>query len=117
MPQVTVYIREDDLDKWKSIEKKSDFVSGALNKSESWRVTGDIMTGNPNVAPNPFTPINPRDVVNETIREGEKMIRVTHDVVDKLTKIPGIKRASDIKTCKKHGTPLTSQGKCLQKGH
>lgn len=31
MPQVTVYIREDDLDKWKSIEKKSEFISEALN--------------------------------------------------------------------------------------
>lgn len=31
MPQVTVYIREDDLESWKKIEKKSEFISNALN--------------------------------------------------------------------------------------
>lgn len=30
MPQVTVYIREDDLDKWKAVEKKSEFIHNAL---------------------------------------------------------------------------------------
>jgi hypothetical protein len=31
MPQVTVYIRERDLEKWKAIEKKSEFIHKALN--------------------------------------------------------------------------------------
>lgn len=31
MPQVTVYIREEDLDKWKAVDKKSAFISEALN--------------------------------------------------------------------------------------
>lgn len=30
MPQVTVYIREEDIDKWRSIRKKSRFISVAL---------------------------------------------------------------------------------------
>lgn len=30
MPQVTVYIRNEDLDKWKAIEKKAEFISDAL---------------------------------------------------------------------------------------
>lgn len=30
MPQVTVYIREEDIDKWKAIRKKSRFISVAL---------------------------------------------------------------------------------------
>lgn len=31
MPQVTVYVREDDLDRWKAIEKKSEWLHNALN--------------------------------------------------------------------------------------
>lgn len=31
MPQVTVYIREEDIDKWKAIQRKSEFISNALN--------------------------------------------------------------------------------------
>lgn len=31
MPQVTVYIREEDIDKWKQIEKKSEFLHICLN--------------------------------------------------------------------------------------
>lgn len=30
MPQVTVYIREEDLELWKAIEKKSEFLHNAL---------------------------------------------------------------------------------------
>jgi len=41
MPQVTVYIRNEDLDKWKSIVKKSEFIHESLNLfnssvPESW---------------------------------------------------------------------------------
>jgi hypothetical protein len=32
MPQVTTYIRKDDMDKWQAIEKKSEFIHNALNK-------------------------------------------------------------------------------------
>lgn len=31
MPQVTVYVRVDDLDTWKSIKKKSEFIHNALS--------------------------------------------------------------------------------------
>ena len=31
MPQVTVYIREEDLEKWKAIPKKAEFVHHAIN--------------------------------------------------------------------------------------
>lgn len=32
MPQVTVYIREEDIEKWKAINKKSEFIHQALQK-------------------------------------------------------------------------------------
>lgn len=35
MPQVTVYIRNEDLPRWKSIEKKTEFLSRALNQEEN----------------------------------------------------------------------------------
>ena len=35
MPQQTVYIREVDMDRWKSLEKKSEFIHKALNPEET----------------------------------------------------------------------------------
>lgn len=32
MPQVTVYIREDDIDLWRAVEKKSEFIHNALGE-------------------------------------------------------------------------------------
>lgn len=34
MPQVTVYVREEDLEKWKSIPKKAEFIHNALNENK-----------------------------------------------------------------------------------
>ncbi len=34
MPQVTVYIRKADLEAWKAIEKKTDFIHKALKSTE-----------------------------------------------------------------------------------
>ena len=34
MPKVTLYIREDDFEKWKLIKNKSELVSQAINRSE-----------------------------------------------------------------------------------
>jgi len=31
MPQVTFYLRKEDLDKWKSLSKKAEFIHNALN--------------------------------------------------------------------------------------
>jgi len=33
MPQVTVYIRKEDMPKWEVIDKKAEFISNALNDS------------------------------------------------------------------------------------
>lgn len=34
MPQVTVYIREEDIEKWKALEKKAEFIHKALQVVE-----------------------------------------------------------------------------------
>lgn len=34
MPSVQVYIREEDYDKWKAIEKKSEFIHNALKEPD-----------------------------------------------------------------------------------
>lgn len=34
MPKVTLYIRKDDLDKWKALDKKAEFIHNVLNASE-----------------------------------------------------------------------------------
>lgn len=46
MPQVTVYIRRDDMPLWEQIEQKTEFVSRALNerKASVERVNEDRVT-------------------------------------------------------------------------
>lgn len=34
MPQVTVYIRKEDIEQWEAIEKKSQFIHDALHEDE-----------------------------------------------------------------------------------
>lgn len=46
MPQVTVYIRKDDLDKWRALEKKSEFIHNALDSTNTPAV-GQILNSNP----------------------------------------------------------------------
>lgn len=44
MPQVTVYVRDEDLSKWRGIEKKAQFIHEALNsKVLSELVLNDIL--------------------------------------------------------------------------
>lgn len=35
MPQITVYVRNEDMDQWKSIEKKAEFIHNALSGNVS----------------------------------------------------------------------------------
>ena len=37
MPQKTVFVRDGDLDKWNSIEKKSEFIHQALNGGSNYQ--------------------------------------------------------------------------------
>ncbi len=110
MPQVTVYIREDDLDAWKNVQKKSQFMHDALT------------TG--------LTIIPPRDVMIPTNQGKEKVVhkvKMAYDpekkeILDKpignlLETVPNLKVASELRpdygVCKKCGTPLTKFKKCL----
>lgn len=79
MPQVTVYIRNKDLPKWKSVIKKSEFIHKAL-----W--------------------------VDET-----PMYVQTLNINPVIKPIKKSSSTSSARLCKIHGTPLTTNGKCLQK--
>lgn len=101
MPQVTVYIRDEDLPKWKGLEKKSEFIHNALANM--------MVVSSSDV---PMTSDNPSQL--KTINSPKKV------PTPKLPDIPGIitadKLPSNVKLCKIHDTPLDSRGRCLQKG-
>lgn len=46
MPQVTVYIREEDMNLWRGISKKSEFIHSALNGLSSNGRTADFDSAN-----------------------------------------------------------------------
>lgn len=71
MPQVTVYIREDDLDKWKALEKKSEFIHHALRGTpkeisppSKIKSTKNIKI-NDNGTMSPIKPREPSEVITE----------------------------------------------------
>lgn len=133
MPQVTVYIREDDLDKWKALEKKSEFIHTALNKEMGgFMLDGQRVNELPSYVANTVKTPKPgfkkatSDDLNQKalgdtfygvdIYDTSKVLKTPKDAekaVGNLTISAGFE---PVKLCKIHGTPLDSRGKCLQKG-
>jgi len=94
MPQVTVYVRDEDLDRWKSIKRKSEFIHQALNEGVSQAGVSPISDKQPTVVSRP-------------------------EIKPTIPVIAGLTTANKLKSngaCKIHGLPLTVNGRCLQKG-
>lgn len=110
MPQVTVYVREDDLAKWKALEKKSEWLSARLNYVPPKTIWDD---GEPAQALQPI--LNKVGRANKVIRP----VGPSKTLGPDLLNIPGVQRASELETkvklCKVHGIPLDSRGRCMQK--
>lgn len=99
MPDVKVYIRAENLNKWNSMENKSKWINTLLKNSSDTS----------NYGKNIQTPV------------GEFTTVLSEEVVrPPVPKIAGVFPASQLrnttKLCKVHQTPLDSRGKCLQKG-
>jgi hypothetical protein len=100
MPQVTVYIREEDMGAWRAVEKKSEFMHQVLSKVLSKAIQGvsPISDKQPTVV----SPTN----IKPTIKKPE------------VPFIPGLTTADKIQTnglCKIHGQALDSRQRCMQK--
>ena len=83
MPQVTVYIRQEDIELWKGVIKKSEFMHNALEHLSTYD----------------GAPI----VLRETLP-------ATRTPIDELKMNPGIFTADELKKCK-NGHALDSRGK------
>lgn len=92
MPQVTVYIRKDDMAAWSSVEKKAEFIHGALHGALQVKKTQ-----------------TPTEVVTAGV------VTPRLDTFYKLKESIGI-AADAVKLCKIHGIPLDDRGRCMQKG-
>jgi hypothetical protein len=89
MPQVTVYIRQEDIEAWKGVHRKSEFMHNALEHLSTY------------------------DGAPIVLRE---ILPATPSHIEQLTKIPGVTTASKlIKQCK-NGHALDTRGKCFGKG-
>jgi len=87
MPNVTVYIRVDDMDAWKALPNKAEAISGILQEKKVEPI---------------FKPIT----------RNTRLTTFKDNVID--VDLPTTFRR-DNKLCKVHGTPLAN-GNCLQKG-
>jgi len=75
MPQVTVYIRKEDIAKWKALTKKSEFIHNALNGVGDFEkyvldvvdknLGGDLKGLDPIVKPIKTLPIKPTGPASE----------------------------------------------------
>ncbi len=94
MPKVTVYIRKDDYQAWKSVQAKTTFVHNALKQVEGIDGIGLLVDDRTNVV---------------TLDEPPK--RATKPLEDVLTVFPKAKVINKVKLCK-HGNPL---GECFDR--
>ena len=65
MPSVNIYIREDDMDLWKAIERKSEWISDRLNKQPYAVQPQKPLQVNPN-SHGPMTPDEVKEVRYES---------------------------------------------------
>lgn len=100
MPQVTVYIRKEDLDKWRALDNKTETIHRLLNSQLTKNIIYDV---------------HGRELKNTTspdlFLDMSKGTSVTTSIA-----LPTPVSKKENGTCKVHGTPLDSRGKCLQKG-
>jgi len=104
MPQVAVYIRNADLDKWKALSNKAEFISNALN--ELGGITKPIKQKPTGGVPK-----------KSSVKSPEEKIENIKSIV------PGMLTADQIQSkvkergaCRKCGAILDVRGKCIQKG-
>lgn len=110
MPNVTTYIRKDDMELWLACPNKAELIHNALNMRETYlelppkqkdQVKKHIVS----------MPSEPDDVTFDDLSLHDKAV-VT--LQDRNISLPKSKFLNGV--CKIHDVPLDSRGKCLQKG-
>jgi hypothetical protein len=104
MIQITAYLRtEEDLVKWKALVNKTEWLHNQLRTSQD---AGSSLTDRG---------------VKDVLKKVPSPRMSVEEVAEIFTSAPlsNLITADKLKygKCKKCGTPLTSYGKCLQKGH
>lgn len=132
MPQVTVYIRQEDLEVWKALRKKAEFLHTALQQADAYKALSSVerkvvkehLSKLPSIPELPKnvgiikTPKDAEKAVSEAFRKGEPIQRNAR-MTTWAEKKAGMGDSFELpptKLCKIHGTPLDGRGKCLQKG-
>lgn len=145
MPNVSTYIRREDLSKYLAIHEKggwSEFIHNALNEVKPEKIVGTYF-GKPIKIPKdewvgPDTELVPLtgkpSMTKSELKQAMKDNPSQYTNLDKIIKSPkdaekavnkelvarGLENSTmadnTLKLCKIHGTPLDDRGKCLQKG-
>lgn len=95
MPQVTVYIREEDIELWKAVEKKSEFIHSALR-------------GQPKVSP-PLHKKSPKKKLEDVYEATVDITRTTAFTTDPS------KSENQLRLCKNGHILSDLTGRCTQK--
>lgn len=108
MPQVTVYIRQEDLSAWQALEKKSEFIHRALMNNtveKTWKEAKKEILKDPKTA-------SEYSGTETVVIQGKK---ISYPVKTAPYGTTEFKKAQVYGVCKFHG-PLDYRGKCLVKG-
>ena len=106
MPQVSFYLRIEDLDKWGSLESKARFVHEALNKNPTGEAIHNSSPHNPQIKNTTYSSV---DIINklEIVKDNMPAVITAADLQTKI---------KDRGTCRKCGSILSVNKKCLMKG-
>lgn len=118
MPTVSVYIKNDDWEAWRKLEKPSEFIHNALNRS----VRSDpgfkrIEKVDERFALKPPGELTRKQLNEQNIKRAnaiDEKIEVTSPDLNKVIPVSSGRLSNGL--CKIHGTPLDDRGRCMVKG-
>jgi hypothetical protein len=105
MPQVTVYIKREDMDRWASVEYKAEFIRRALD-SELGGITKPIKQ-------KPTGGVPKKSSVDIQLEKIESVKQMVPGILTAADLAPKIKERG---ACRKCGAILDIRGNCMQKG-
>lgn len=107
MPQVTVFVRKADIEKWRALENKAEWLHEKLSGiPDAYLLTPKLAQENPRL-------VKRFDEITATLKTAETNAEANSDII--MERITATPERWNRGKCKDHGFPLDDRGRCTQK--